>query len=660
MHGIVIVTNKVLFRSQRLLAQLRAIAFLPATAGDTPGANHIPYRPDIDGLRTLAILPVVLNHLGIRGFWGGYVGVDIFFVISGFLITSNIASEAKSGTYTIKSFYRKRILRIFPALFVLFAVCTALACLVMLPSELVRYARSLLAATLFGSNMQFYAEAGYFEPVARLKPLLHTWSLAIEEQFYILWPLLVAPVALRWPARLPLLTLVVASVSLAMSVWMVGHDPSGAYYLLPSRAWELCIGALVATLPRLRMRPWLNQTVATLALAAIVVAIHNFNETSAFPGLLALLPCLGAGALIMTGAGQSWVARLLSWRPVVYVGQISYSLYLWHWPVIVFGSIGLFLPSTATVIVAEFALSIVLAMLSTRFVEKPFRTHARHWPVNRVLTGGIFAMLITTLVATGLIWSNGVPERFSPPQLAVASYESMDGDALYRRGTCFAVGSHMAFAERTCLAHNRPLPSLLLIGDSHAAHYWPGLARYQDRFDVLQATHTGCKPVIYLPSSDPCREFMRAMLSEWLHSNQPDLILLAARWRADDLPLLAQTLADPYVRSAHPVLVGPVPQYTSGLPRLLVFGAIRGQPNLAQQALDPDVVTVDHKLADLAKHMRVPYISMLHLMCSANGCRVWAQPGIPMQFDYGHFTREGSQRATDLMMPLIENGKNHL
>ena len=647
------VSTNVLIRFQTILGWLRGCAIMPGPAPTSTPAAHMKYRPDIDGLRSLAILPVVLNHLGVRGFWGGYVGVDIFFVISGFLITGNIAAEARSGTYTIRDFYKKRIIRIFPALFAMFAVCTVLAWFVMLPTELVRYARSLVTATFFGSNMLFYAEAGYFEQVARLKPLLHTWSLAIEEQFYILWPLVVAPIALRWPRRLPGLTLALALVSLGLSVWLVNHDPSGAYYLLPSRAWELCIGALVATLPPFRLKPWLNQTLATLALIAIAFAIHRFNEASAFPGLLALLPCLGAGVLILTGTGESWAARLLSWRPLVVIGENSYSLYLWHWPVIVFGSIGLFLPPTATVIVAELAIAFALAFLSTAWIEKPFRTRARSWSAGRVLACGSGAMVLAALVSAALIAAKGVPGRFTPAQQAVAAYEGMDGDALYRRGTCFVVGSHMGFAASSCLAHDRTLPSLLLLGDSHAAHYWPGLARYRNRFDVLQATKAGCKPLLYPDIEDPCVQFMRKMLTEWLPAHRPDELLLGARWRAEDLPLLAQTLADPGVQAAHPVLIGPVPQYTSGLPRLLVFGAIRSNPDLAYRALDPDLVKVDRDLATLAARMHVRYVSMLGLMCNGHSCLVLARPGIPMQFDYGHFTREGSIRATDLLMNAI-------
>ena len=616
----------------------------------TAKTGHLGYRPDIDGLRTIAVIPVVLNHMGLHGIWGGFVGVDIFFVISGFLITGNIISECRSGSYAITTFYRRRILRIYPALFAMLAVCSATAVATMLPSELLGYGRSLGAATLFGSNILFYFEAGYFEPAARLKPLLHTWSLAIEEQFYIFWPLILAPAARLWPKALPVLAGAVVAVSLAVSMWMVASNPSAAYYLLPSRAWELAIGALLATLPALRLPRWLSEGLAILALLMIAYAVHSFTEATPFPGAAAILPCGGAALLILTGGSGTLASRLLSLRPMVFLGKNSYSLYLWHWPVIVFTSIGLFQPANWRVMLGEFVASLALAVLSTRYVEGPFRKGNARWSTPVVLAWGGGAMAGSVLVAGLLIGLQGLPQRFTLAQQKVAAYAAMDGDALYRRGTCFAVGDRMAYDAAHCLAHKPGLPGILLVGDSHAAHYWPGLAQYQSRYTVMQATHTGCKPVIYPASHDPCREFFTHMLHEGILNDRPDVLLLAARWRAEDLPLLAQTLADPIVRSAHPVLVGPVPQYTSSLPRLLVYGERRHNPALAFHSRDPQVAETDRAMAALAARLDIPYISMLSLMCDDKDCLVWARPGVPMQFDYGHFTGEGSVRATDLLM----------
>jgi hypothetical protein len=339
--------------------------------------------------------------------------------------------------------------------------------------------------------------------------------------------------------------------------------------------------------------------------------------------------------------------------PCAAIGRISYSLYLWHWPVIVFGSIALFAPHTPAVLASEALVIAGLATASTRWVERPFRTNAGRWSARTVLGTGLAAMAASAAIAGLLIVARGLPTRFTPAQQALAAYDAMDGDALYRRGTCFAVGPRMAFAAQTCLAHDRPLPDLLLLGDSHAAQFWPGLARQRNRFNVLQATHTGCKPLLYPPGADPCRELFRFMLGEWIRANRSDVMLLIARWRPDDLPLLEHTLADPAVRAAHPVLVGPVPQYDSALPRLLVFASVRHRPDLADLSRDREADATDRAMRALARRAGVPYVSMIDLLCTAHGCQTWAAPGVPMQFDYGHFTEAGSIRATDLLLHAL-------
>lgn len=626
-----------------------------ASAMTNPVPSSSRHRQDIDGLRAIAIVPVVLNHMGLRGVWGGYVGVDVFFVISGFLITGNIAEGARAGRHSIADFYRRRILRIFPALFAMLTVSWAVALAVMLPAELARHGRAMLGATWFASNWLFNAEAGYFEPAARLKPLLHTWSLAIEEQYYILWPLLLPPLIRRAPrAVLPITALVIAG-SLTLSILGTRSDPQGAYYLLPARAWELGMGAFVALLPPPALPRLLREALAVCGLGAILGAAHWLTEASAFPGWLALWPCGGAALLILTGRQGTWVARLLSTAPFTAIGRISYSLYLWHWPVIVFAGIGLFLAPTPAVMAAELAAMLALAAGSTRWIERPFRHGS--WPVRRVLTGGAIAMAGSSALALVLIISHGLPARFTPAQRAVAAWAAFDGDAAYRRGTCFAVGPRMAFAAGTCLATPtpaaHPLPDLLVLGDSHAAHLWPGLARHRDRFDVLQATHTGCRPLLYPAPGDACQALMRAMLGPWLATHRPALVLLAARWQPGDLPLLEHTLADPVVRAADPVVVGPVPQYPAGLPRLLVMADARPAPDLPARSRDPQVDETDRALRLLTARMGVRYVSMINLLCRGATCQTWAAPGVPMQFDYGHFTTAGSAVAADRLLARI-------
>ncbi len=629
--------------------------------GTASAAAH-GYRPDIDGLRALAVIPVVLNHIGVRGFHGGYVGVDIFFVISGFLITGILVDDLAAGQHSIARFYRRRVLRIFPALFAVLAAVTAISCVTMLPGELIRYARSLAATTWFGSNILFYSETSYFAPASDIKPLLHTWSLAIEEQFYILWPLLLAAIG---PARRALLRLTIVAVtiaSFAAALAMVAGDKSAAFFLLPARAWELSLGALLATSAVTIKRRWLNELLGVAGVCMILYCIKAYSETTPFPGAGALLPCVGAALLLLTGASGTLVGRLLSLGPAVFVGRISYSLYLWHWPVIVMATIALFLPATPAVMAAEAAVSLALAWLSWRFIEQPFRRGVSGWRTPRVLIGGAAAIAVALVIAFGIIAAGGAAWRFTPRQLAVGAYEDLDGDRLYRSGTCFAVGPHDKFDAAHCLARGDVAkPALVVLGDSHAAHLWPGLALQRARFDVLQATKAGCKPVLY-PASErgTCQRFFRDMLGRWLPAHPPDVLLLAARWRESDLTLLEKTLADPRVRAAHPVLIGPIPQYATSLARLLVFANRRGDPALPERALDREVFATDRRMRAIAARHGVPYVSLVAALCRKGpDCREWAAPGIPLQFDYGHLTAEGSAAVVQAIMPQIARAAAH-
>lgn len=615
--------------------------------------THLAYRPDIDGLRTLAVVPVVLNHAGVPGVWGGFVGVDIFFVISGFLITGILVRDVALGRHSISGFYRRRVLRIFPALFAMLTAVTLVASLTLLPDELVRFARSLAATALFGSNFVFWGESGYFAPAAHIKPLLHTWSLAIEEQFYILWPLVIAAIGAGSPMRQKVVVLAVTIGSFAAAVWLVARAPSAAFYLLPARAWELSVGALIA-LGTVRVRNrWANEALAMIGLALVLWAMRRFTESTPFPGAAALLPCVGAALLISTGGAGTLMARGFALPPMVWTGRISYSLYLWHWPVIVFAELALFLPKTPLVIAGEVALSFILAWLSYWFVERPFRHEVSGWRTPRVLQGALAAITASLAVAGAIAVSGGLPGRFDAEQQRIGAYQGMDGDQLYRGGRCFKVGDRDVF-DPACLTRSGPLrPVLLFMGDSHAAHLWPGLSAYRARFDVLQATRTGCRPVrVAEASAGSCGAFFDALLTRGAATLRPSATLLAGRWTLSDVAAVKATLADPRVRALRPVLIGPVPQYTTALPRLLVFASRRGDPGLPARALVANGPVTDRALRAVAAEAGVPYISMIDLLCRGGACQTMAGDA-PLLFDYGHFTAEGSRMAVAMAMPGI-------
>ena len=613
--------------------------------GKTPPEHATPhpaYRADIDGLRALAVLPVVFYHAGVRGFSGGFVGVDIFFVISGYLITGILVRDVALNQHSIFEFYRRRILRIFPALMALLLVVTIGAIFLSLPSEIADYARSLGATALFVSNIGFYQGTDYFNLGAASQPLLHTWSLAVEEQWYILWPVILAAIGPRRP-RLMLGTAIgITLVSFLCGLWLLPIDSAATFYLLPSRAWELGIGAVLAMIAFKPARGLLTEGLAVLGLILILASVKLYTPETAFPGLAALPPCLGAALLIHSGQSGTWVSRLLSIKPLLFIGWISYSLYLWHWPVIVFTETGLFLAPGFVTTTAMVLVSVALATLSWRYVERPFRTSARSWKTRTVLASGLAAIVATLLLAAAtpaLLRALGV---FTPAQVAMANIVKFDGDGAYRRGTCFMVGPRSHY-DPSCLATDGKRPAILVVGDSHAAQLWPGFAPYRDRFDVLQATVTGCVAKIFpKPWKGYCEAVIDGALQGWIAQHKPAALILASRWRANGLDGLEATLRDPIVRAAHPVLVGPIPQYSTALPRLLVFAERRHDPGLVARSLLEEPFEVDRTLRAMALRTGTPYVSLIDMLCTGHDCRALAAPNVPMQFDYGHLTAQGS------------------
>ncbi len=348
------------------------------------------YRPEIDGLRAVAVLAVLLFHAGVPGFAGGYVGVDVFFVISGYLITSILMLDLERGRFSIVRFYERRARRLLPALLAVLAFVTALAWLLLLPEKREAFSEALLAVALFCSNVYFWRQSNYFAPVAEENPLLHTWSLAVEEQFYLFFPLVLL---LLWPLGRAWITRAVAAaslVSIATAELASTAHPAANFFLIPSRAWELGAGALVALTLGLRS-PGASRradAAAALGMAMVVVSVFMFDDRTPFPSLLAVLPVGGTVLIIVGAQPRGGIGRLLSSAPVVHVGLISYSLYLWHQPLLAFARLTSDGEVAAPMVAAALLASLVLAELSWRFVEQPFRAHAaRPWSRRSIFVG---------------------------------------------------------------------------------------------------------------------------------------------------------------------------------------------------------------------------------------------------------------------------------
>jgi peptidoglycan/LPS O-acetylase OafA/YrhL len=618
------------------------------------------YRKDIDGLRAVAVSMVIAYHAGWTLLRGGFVGVDVFFVISGYLIGSMIIDEVKAGRFSLIGFYERRVRRIFPALAVMLMAASVAAYLYLLPGELESYGRSVIAATFSYSNFYFAQRAGYFMPAASSLPLLHTWSLAIEEQFYVFLPLFVLLVHRLWPARLGAILLGVALVSLGFSVRGALVNDSLEFYMPQARAWELLLGTLLscARLPQPRPGRW-REGIGLLGLVLIAAPAFAYSESTRFPGYAALAPCLGTALLIGLGlSGTSIVARGLSWGPVVFIGRISYSLYLWHWPIFIFLRLSEHVPGDRHVWATKLgaiAATVAISTLSWRYVETPFRTGPRR-PSRRVLfaVAGCAAAL---LLAAGLtaVRTAGLPGRFSPSALALAAEltASQQAHDTARDMHCFVDFADPATNLRSygCLKTEAARPNYLIIGDSFASHLWLGLATAFDKINFMQATGAGCTPLLDRKYTPACNALTAFLFSDYLLHHKPDRLVVSARWLNSDLRQLGELLDWTKAHDLPVILMGPTPRYDDRLPRLLVFSQQRDDPGLVDNHRI-DLNRLDKAMRALAESKGAAYVSMLDALCEGGHCQTLAAPGIPLQYDDGHLTKQGSVVAGQRLRAL--------
>jgi peptidoglycan/LPS O-acetylase OafA/YrhL len=497
-----------------------------------PTTSRSCYRPEIDGLRALAILPVVLFHYRAPGFAGGFVGVDVFFVISGYLITALIQAEMARGTFSLAHFYERRLRRIFPGLFAMLAVISAAAFVVFFPVDLVRYAQSLFATALFGANFEFWREAGYFDAFANQKPLLHLWSIAVEEQFYLLFPALLILLRRSAPRlRIPAVGFVFVA-SFALSAWGTGAAPVATFYLLPARAWELMLGALLAlgAVPPIRSR-LASEILSAVGLLLIGAAIFTFTPDTPFPGPAALLPCAGAALVIHAAQPErTLVGRALTVQPLVFIGLISYSLYLWHWPVFVFATYVHFREPAGMESVALLVLSFALAALSWRLIEQPFRRSRRRITRRVLFPGAAFAAGLTAASAAFATSTDGLPERLQPALQRILA-EQVDHEPRIDR--CFGLTATDVRDHRLCTIGAKGIaPSFILWGDSHADAILPAVSEAAARAGRagLFAGGEACPPLLGVTTPMPdCRAFNDAVMAPMKDARIRDVIL-ESRW----------------------------------------------------------------------------------------------------------------------------------
>jgi peptidoglycan/LPS O-acetylase OafA/YrhL len=539
--------------------------------------------------------------------------------------------------------------RIFPALIVMLLGTSVLAYMYFLPTELVSYAKTLMAAVFSVSNFYFWKHSDYFSAPVETIPLIHAWSLAVEEQFYVFLPAFLALAHRYFPRKLRLSVILIAIVSFALSAVGAFRDPTATFYLAHTRAWELMLGVLISleVFPEIS-RPVSRNVAATTGMGLIGAGVFVLSSSTPFPGIAALLPCVGTALVIAAGrSGESVVSRVLSLKPVVFVGLISYSLYLWHWPLIVFQGMESSLGSGVSVRMAKLIIivaSFIVASLSWKYVELPFRSERMRMPRMKVLPAAGAAAAVASLGIVAIQF-NGFPSRYPSNANRVASYLDYDSANYFRDGTCFISSGHKYgdFDPAKCLQEDPRKKNYLLFGDSHAAQLWYGLSTRLENTNVLQATASGCKPTLDQPifTSPICKRLMSYVYSEFLPNHHVDRLLIAARWQDRDVLPLSRSLDWLKDRGISVVVFGPMVQYDTALPRLLAF-SIRGHDLTIPDEHRVNQRALDDAMSTLALEKNVGYVSFYRSLCGPRTCQEFAQNDVPLQFDYGHLTKEGS------------------
>jgi peptidoglycan/LPS O-acetylase OafA/YrhL len=598
------------------------------------------YRPDIQGLRAVAVLAVLLFHLEVGGFTGGFVGVDVFYVISGYLIGGIVLREHEAGRFSFAGFYARRVRRLVPALLVVLAASTLAASALLLPAEMADYGKTLLAALVFAANIFFHREQFEYSESGEV-PLLHLWTLGVEWQFYLLLPVLMLALLRFGRAGLWLGLVGAAGLSAACSLAF----PDASFYLLPARIWEFLAGVLAAItlVPGLQWR-LLREALALGGVGLIVAASVMLDTADPFPGWRALIPCAGAAVIILAGqAGPSLAGRVLSSAPFTYLGRISYSLYLWHWPVIVFLLLGL--PAARLdwrLQLGAGVISVVLAALTERFVEEPARR--RDWPFARLALVSGAAALVLGLAGWTMIASGGWPGRYDARTRALAGALDYPIDKVFRTGTCFIHHRTQQLDEGACVPPDDGRPQVLVLGDSHAAMLVPGLQGAFPGSAISQVTVAGCRPVTGAQAERYffCHRMIEDAYQRRIAGGRYDLVVLAGYWEEGDLPALERSLGVLAQRGQPVLLVGPFPAFEKFVPRLLAIGSARGDDRLADAFLKPDRASLDRRMRALAGRAGAQYFSPLQTLCDPQ-CRYLGAGGYPLIIDDAHLTAEGSR-----------------
>ncbi len=628
--------------------------------------SQLKYRPDIDGLRAIAILSVLAFHVFPNWLKGGFVGVDIFFVISGYLISGIIFRNLDKGTFSFTEFYIRRIKRIFPALILVLTTSFIFGWFALFTKEFEQFGKHMAASVGFFQNFMLLRESGYFDTASELKPLLHLWSLSIEEQFYLIYPILIWG---AWRLRLNVLTvlIVLGLLSFGLNVRGISENAIKTFFLPQTRFWELIAGALLAYFQLfkpvqfaigLRSNSIAMNIISIGGLLLIMVSVVGLQKEN-FPGWWALGPVLGACLLISAGP-RAWINQnILANRVMVFVGLISYPLYLWHWPILSFYRITEGPELSDQIGIIGIAISIVLAWLTYKLIEKPIRFGVfskikMHW-------GCLLLCLIIGLAGYATYTEEGFYKIRLPKNVQELFEHKPDlfnvDTTAFRYGTCFLelTSAHKVSDFSKCESltdQNQNLKSLFLWGDSHAAHLQKGYNKYfGSDYRIIERTVSGCPPLFGIdnPSRPYCEVFNNNML-KFIKKEKPAKVVLAANWQTYDYSNIGNT-----VQKLHEIgimnidIIGPVPVWLRTLHQKLIevvlFRKSLVIPKRMSYGLHRVFFNVDTTLSNLLEGLNVNYISPVKIFCNKNGCLTMTGDGIEslVTNDNAHLSAPGSE-----------------
>jgi len=659
----------------------------------------LSYREDIDGLRAVSVLAVLLNHAGIDMVSGGFVGVDIFFVISGYLITSIVVREIWNNEFSLIRFYGRRIRRILPALFFVMAF-TVLVCSIMYDAEkFFEFGKSIIAATLFGSNIIFWKESGYFDAPSQLKPLLHTWSLAVEEQFYIFFPLFLFVIhryAKKFSAHIFAIT---ALISFVFSVSVSTNDASAAFYLANLRAWELLVGCILALniIPQGQEKKFSN-IIGIIGLFLIAFSIFQYSETTKFPGVSALAPVFGAAFIVSSGKAEKSLSKsLLSMPLLVFIGKISYSLYLWHWPIIIFARYYMIRQMTSTELTSVLIIILLISTLSWRFVETPFRSKL-FMKTHQIYAFAFSSMILMLLIGGTIYYFKGFPNRAGLEYLAIDTKK--EETWLFKECNINLTDDPQVITACEIGDHSQEA-SFMVWGDSHAPTYGKAIhisATKQELAGILTYS-PGCPTLLNITPTPkigdlPCIKYNEMALSYLEDHPEIKTVLLGSRWtlwlegsrykQEEGIPTeiqdalneappginreelftigLERTITAITKLNRNVILIAPLPEIGYDVPSLNFIASRTGRDinQIISPSTEEYLARNNRTLAILrmlGEKFEVPIVESWEALCQENVCRS-AVNGIPLYDDDDHLSIFGSELISTTFDPFFVSIKS--